>query len=391
MRPNCGQNYTFAPPRTVPKMSFRRKKTDSKGLKIGADEWALRTDAALAWLRRSIEATGGQGSSHSWSPLFGWAKAYPETTGYLIETLLDYATIKKDESLRKLAFQCANWLVSIQLPDGAFPGLLAGNKIPSVFNTAQILFGLAKVAATPPHPFVPAPPPDTIKEALSRALTWLTSVLEPDYSWRKYAYVADFTPSYYTRAVWGVLKANEVLQQPDIQEAMRNALHFYAERFLPNGAVRDWGFWPEKPAFTHTIAYTLEGFLESAILLDEKEILVKEILAGEQLLAVRQKAGGHTAGRYDEHWRGDYSFLCVTGNCQLSIFYHRLWEITGEEKFREAARSFLAEIIGFQKLGSNTNTHDALPGSAPMWGPYLRFRYPNWGVKFFLDAMATLR
>ena len=372
-------------------MSFRRKKTDSKGLKIGADEWALRTDAALAWLRRSIEATGGQGSSHSWSPLFGWAKAYPETTGYLIETLLDYTTIKKDESLRKLAFQCANWLVSIQLPDGAFPGLLAGNKIPSVFNTAQILFGLAKVAATPPHPFVPAPPPDTIKEALSRALTWLTSVLEPDYSWRKYAYVADFTPSYYTRAVWGVLKANEVLQQPDIQEAMRNALHFYAERFLPNGAVRDWGFWPEKPAFTHTIAYTLEGFLESAILLDEKEILVKEILAGEQFLAVRQKAGGRTAGRYDEHWRGDYSFLCVTGNCQLSIFYHRLWEITGEEKFREAARSFLAEIIGFQKLGSNTNTHDALPGSAPMWGPYLRFRYPNWGVKFFLDAMATLR
>jgi len=375
------------------------------------DVWQYRTDAALAWLRRSIEVTGGQGSSHSWSPLFGWQKAYPETTGYLIETLFDYAELKQDDSLRELAFQCANWLISIQFSSGAFSGLLVGNTEPSVFNTAMILFGLARVSpfvSTPP----PTPPPngrgdvesasrpplpfgggvDTKgeKSALPRATSWLISVLEPDFSWRKHAYVSGFTPTYYTRAVWGVLKANEVLQNAEIQKKMRGALHFYAERFLPNDAVRDWGFWPGKPAFTHTIAYTLEGFLESAVILNEKEILEKTIRSGERLLEIRQQKG-RTAGRYDEHWQGDYSFLCITGNCQLSVFYRRLFELTGEEKFKLAANSFLAEILDFQYLGKNKNRFGGLPGSAPFWGAYARFRYPNWGAKFFLDAMRFSR
>ncbi len=349
------------------------------------EDWRRRTDAALAWLRRSIEVTGGRGSSHSWSPLFGWAKAYPETTGYLIETLLDYAEIKQDDSLRDLASECANWLISIQMPSGAFPALLAGNREPSVFNTAQILFGFAP-PARPIRGGANVSPSPHGEGWGGAAMDWLISTLESDFSWRKYAYVPDFTPSYYTRAVWGVLKANQILQSIEIQEKMRGALHFYAKRFLPNGAVRDWGFWPEKPAFTHTIAYTLEGFLECAVLLGEKEILEKTIASGERLLEIRQQTG-RTAGRYNEHWQGDFSFLCVAGNCQLSVFFYRLFELTGEGKFREAAQVFLAEILDFQNVGKNKNRCGALPGSAPMWGPYLRFRYPNWGLKFFLDAM----
>ena len=128
-------------------LPFARNATGFQNLSLS--DWEYRTNAALTWLRRSIEVTGGQGSSHSWSPLFGWQKAYPETTGYLIETLLDYAELKQDDSLRELSLQCANWLVSTQLPSGAFPGLLAGSKEPSVFNTAMILFGLARVNPTP--------------------------------------------------------------------------------------------------------------------------------------------------------------------------------------------------------------------------------------------------
>ncbi|MFN0033986.1 MAG: hypothetical protein ACKVUS_02895 [Saprospiraceae bacterium] len=352
-------------------------------------EYALRADAALAWLRRSIEATGGQGSSHSWHPLFGWAKAYPETTGYLIETLLAYANEKQDESLRQLAYGCIQWLESIQLPSGAFPGLMVGNTKPSVFNTSQILFGLAPSENLTN---LVRPPPSG---ASQRAVSWLLSALEPDGSWRQAAFVPGFVPSYYTRAVWGVLHANDVLQPPpdppkggeNTVALMRHALHFYAERFLPNGAVRDWGFRAGEAAFTHTMAYTLEGFLECSVRLGEQDILDKTIGCVERLLAERERADGRTAGRYDERWRGDYSFVCVAGNCQLSILCHKVWERTGEPKFGTAADSFLAEIIGFQKLGANKNTQGALPGSAPFWGAYLPFRYPNWAAKFFLDAM----
>ncbi len=336
------------------------------------EEWQIRTDAALAWVRRSIAATDGRGSSHSWHPLFGWAKAYPETTGYLIETLLAYAEIKRDNSLRHLAFDCVKWLETIQLPSGAFPGLLAGNTKPSVFNTSQILFGLTQYENL---------------TTVEKALSWLLSNLEPDGTWRSHAFVPGFVPSYYTRAVWGVLQANELLQKPRVEGLMRQSLHFYAQRFLPNGAVRDWGFRAGEAAFTHTLAYTLEGFWESALRLGEQEILEKVIASMERLLAEREGVNGRTAGRYDEQWKGDYSFVCVTGNCQLSILCHKIWAKTGALKFKAAANSFLSEIMGFQKLGANKNTFGALPGSAPFWGAYLPFRYPNWAAKFFLDAM----
>jgi hypothetical protein len=146
---------------------------------------------------------------------------------------------------------------------------------------------------------------------------------------------------------------------------------------------------PGPAAFTHTIAYTLQGFLESALLLDEPEILEKTLGAANGLLQEHSRAG-RLAGRYGPGWQGDYSFSCPVGNAQLSVLFLRIWVITGAQKFKIAGKMFLAEAARFQKLGSNRNTFGALPGSAPFWGPYLRWRYPNWGAKFFLDAVDAL-
>lgn len=335
-----------------------------EGLLLSEADWARRTDAALTWLRRSIAATGERGSSHSWSPIFGWAKAYPETTGYLTETLRRYAALKNDPTLSDLANQCAAWLLTQQLPNGAFPALLAGSGRASVFNTAMVL--------------VATPEPT--------ALAYLLRALSPDGAWRSDAYVPGFVPSYYTYAAWRVLQANQTLRSTEADEAMRRALHFYAARFSSNGAVRDWGFRAGEAAFTHTVAYTLQGFLETALLLGEVGILEKTLAAGERLWAEIQRTG-HTAGCYDEAWRADHSFRCVTGNAQLSVFFQRMWTVTGDPKFQRAAQFVLWEILDDQCFGKNPNKQGGLPGSAPLWGPYLRLRYPNWAAKFFLDAV----
>ncbi len=340
-----------------------------------------RTEAALNWLRRSIAVTGGQGSSHSYSPVWGWAKAYPETTGYLIPTLLRYAEINQDKSLQILAGQCQDWLCRIQFADGAFPAGMIGTKRPSVFNTAMILFGLEN----PVKKISAEENKLAVKKTALSATNWLMRQLDSNSVWRQAAYLPGFVPSYYSYAVWSVLKAGIALEHPDVLEKMRRALQYYAGRFQPDGTVADWGFRPGQAAFTHTIAYTLQGFLESALILRENVILEKCRQSADGLLAEINQAGC-TAGRYGAGWKGDYAFVCPTGNAQLSIFYFRLWETTGQEKYRQAAAAFLQETLGFQKLGKNRNTHGALPGSAPFRGPYLRFRYPNWGAKFFLDA-----
>lgn len=166
---------------------------------------ATSTEACLQWLRRSIQVTGRNGSAHSYSCVWGWRKAYPETTGYIIETLFDYAAWRQDISLRLLAFDCLDWLLSQQLPSGAFPALFAGSGKPSVFNTSQILFGLARGVeeAADGKPY---------RLALEKAVHWLISILETDGSWRQASYIADFTPSYYTRSVWGILRANALIK-----------------------------------------------------------------------------------------------------------------------------------------------------------------------------------
>lgn len=337
------------------------------------------TDAALSWLQRSLEVTGRNGCAHSYTPLRGWKAAYPETTGYIIETFFDYAHLCKRDDLYKDALSCADWLCTVQLPSGAFPGLLVGNDKPSIFNTGQILFGLARtVREKPDH--------DKASVAVERAVNWLVSVLEPDGSWKQGAYVAGFTPSYYTRAIMGVVYANEVLQDKTVAQHMNRALDFYADRFTQQNTVRDWGFWAGKPAFTHTIAYTLEGFWESARLLKRSDILEKTKQATKKMIEVRT-ANGKTAGSYDDNLKGNYSFICVTGNAQLSLTCNRINEYTPDTFFKQAAYDYLNEILKFHYLKRHPELYGAVPGSAPLWGDYMRLRYPNWAAKFFLDAL----
>jgi hypothetical protein len=344
----------------------RQFRTFAGMLPLSDTEREIRTTAALDWIRRSIAATGGRGSAHSYHLLLGWRKAYPETTGYLIPTLLDLAERRQDPSLSQLAFSCADWLCTVQLDNGAFPGGTTGQTRPSVFNTAQILSGLTRAG---------------YREPALRARQWLLDVLEPDGSWRQAAYIPGFTPAYYTRAVWPVLQSLEQWPDAGATDAMRKALAHYAGRFLPDGTVRDWSFHPGQPAFTHTIAYTLEGFLESAILLGEQEILGKTRYSAAALQAVRQRTG-KWAGRYGPGWQGDYSFLCLCGQVQLALLYARLG-------YTEVSRELLASVLPFQPLSGRDGIRGGLPGSAPVWGAYMRFSYPNWGVKFLLDILAT--
>lgn len=338
--------------------------------------------AALQWLERSLEVTRFYGSAHSYSPVFGWKKAYPETTGYLIETMWDQKTSHWDNHARR----CTDWLLTQQLPSGAFPGLTVGHKQPSVFNTTQILFGLARSYREISPGEKPEDPwnlRNCCAHSAVAAVTWLLEILETDGAWRQAAYVPGFVPTYYTRAVWGVLQASDLPGMPDVREPMRRALSFYAKHLLPDGALSDAGFQPEKPAFTHTIAYALEGFWECALFFND-ETLKQRVNMALHRMYESYTQNGKLAGRFTQNWQGDYRFSCPTGQAQFSSLLQRMgqpWRLFGQQ--------LLADTLRHQNLRNNKNTHGALPGSVPLWGPYMRFRYPNWGVKFLLDALSA--
>ena len=55
----------------------------------GVPDGALQ--AAIDWLCLTHDVTDRRGSSKGYSLLHGWLPAYPETTGYIIGTLLEHA------------------------------------------------------------------------------------------------------------------------------------------------------------------------------------------------------------------------------------------------------------------------------------------------------------
>ncbi|MCS7037773.1 MAG: hypothetical protein NZM41_13990 [Saprospiraceae bacterium] len=311
--------------------------------------------------------------------MWGWSKAYPETTGYLIPTLLAWGDAWANERCYALARRLGRWLVNLQQPTGAWAGGIAGGRRPSVFNTAMIADGLAALAARTPDETDAA-------DSARRGLIWLLSAADADGVWRRGLYVPGFVPTYHAYAVASVLRAADRLSMPEVQMPLRRALAYYADRFRADGTLALAGLEPGPWAFTHTLTYALQGLWEAAVYFQEKNIQQKVVFACQNLQeAARSRE--YIAGRYREGWKGDYSFTCPVGNAQLSVLFRAIGTHTGDASFSEWADRALAATVEHQCRSANPNTHGALPGSVPRWGPYLRWRYPNWGAKFLLDAL----
>ncbi len=340
--------------------------------------------ACLQWLRASFQATGCKGSAHSYSPLFGWARAYPETTGYLIETLLKASRMPGEADLAEYAVGALRWLCTIQLPNGAFTALTAEHRVPSVFNTAQVLFGYAFALTS--EAVGSAEDRGRWVSAGSRALSWLSRQLGDPAGWGSGAYVSGHDPTYYTRALWGMLCMDAVLNGGGpLRGRIEQALEQYARRFRHNGALDSWGFWPDQPAHTHTIAYSLEGFWHAARMLNRADIASSAESTLMRLLRQRA-ADGCTAGAYDSDWRGVRGYRCVTGNLQLSLLAAQIAEARAADGWKKEAISLFDEVAHAQCLMPCRGVFGGLPGSYPLWGPYLRMRFPNWAARFYAEA-----
>ena len=339
----------------------------------GAIDWLCRAQDV-----RDAESDAG-GVSAGWSFEDGWLPAYPETTGYIIETFLAAADILKQPDLIVRAQRMIDWELSIQLPDGAFPGHFgeAGSR-PVIFNTGQIMHGL--IAG-----YSQLGRADCLEAAI-QAGHWLVQQQDEDGCWRQYEH-NNVPHVYNTRATWALLATGLLAAEPDQVAAARHNLDWALTRQTPCGWFADNAFVPDRAPFTHTIAYAIRGLLESGVLLDEDRYLQAAVVAG-QGLAKAQRKDGWLAGTYRDDWVTDAGYCCLTGLAQMSLNWTRLAQITGDEGFRNHARAGLAYLKTTQKLDTTDPVvRGGIAGSSPIWGDYSRFEYPNWAAKFFADAL----
>ena len=84
----------------------------------------------------------------------------------------------------------------------------------------------------------------------------------------------------------------------------------------------------------------------------------------------------------------DAGYACLTGVAQVSLNWTRLARAASAHELRANARSALDYFKTTQRLDhADVAVRGGIAGSAPIWGDYSRFEYPNWAAKFFADAL----
>jgi len=329
---------------------------------------------------------GKGGSCAHFSPLKGWSKPYPETTGYLIPTLLKIRHFLEDDRFLAAAKSVGQWLLEIQNSDGSWHGGLHPGKSDkgSVFNTGQILKGMAALSREGHG--------QEFLDAGIRGAQWLTNGVDANGMWPPGDYKAEVTPSYYTHVAWPMLEIWKLTDDEPVKAAATRYLDAILKRRNENGSIANWGFKTGGMAFTHTIAYTIRGFQESARLLDDTPTYGKpmeKIL--ESFVKKTELSNGKLAGEFSEQMEPNRKFVCLTGNAQIAICLLIMEQQAADLRLVNAAAKLVDYVNAVQRTKFvPAGMKGGVAGSSPLWGKYMFMRYPNWAAKYHCDALLML-
>lgn len=344
-------------------------------------------DAAADWLMRAFEASQTGGVPHSYDLRRRvWDRPYPETTGYIIPTFMDYAAYRGRDEFRTAALRMARWEAEILCEDG---GVQAGvydparPNPPTIFNTGQVLFGFARAyEATHDINFL---------EALRRASDWLLRAQDEDGAWRRYSspFAKPGANPYNTRSAFGLARAFEATQDTRyLQAAVRN-VEWAVAQARPDGWIEGncLSDHDGDKALTHTIAYTMRGILEVGYTAGRDDFVDLALRIG-QAVARAQRRDGALPGYLRPGWRPAARWSCLTGNAQFAINWQRAAAIAGRRDHIENATAALGFTMATQDLdATDSGVRGGIKGSHPIDGEYMAGRYPNWAAKFFMDAI----
>jgi malonyl-CoA O-methyltransferase len=285
-------------------------------------------DAALSWFR--AHRVGDQGIIvHTRTPV-----PYAEVTGYFVPTLYEWGE-------HPLARSCLRWLVSVQLPEGAFP---APDGVPYSFDTAQVMRGLnAGLAHGEP-----------LEQPLRRAADWMLGQIHEDGrlgtpSTELWGEIANDLIHIY--AAYPLIRAGELLGEGRYVDAGRKVQSYYRAQ-------------PQLVPFnrlSHFHAYAMEALWE----LGELELARRGMAEVERL----QRRDGAIPAYPDVDW------ICSTGIAQYAVVWYRL----GNRERADRALQYLERI---------QNPSGGFNGSYGKGAKYIAGAEISWAVKYFLDACA---
>jgi hypothetical protein len=286
---------------------------------------------AINWLKYAQDITPDDGVSAYFEHYNRvWQMSYPETTGYIIPTLI--AAGEEERALR-----ASRWLRRMQMADGSMSAGFWNSHAPCAFDTAQVLLGWLNAEHVEHDP--------RTLESIDKAMAFLED------EWRIEQWGED-TKTYNVRSVWPMKLYGSTLTE--------EILDYFEEKVRDNGWVENCEEERDYP-LTHFIAYVARGFLECG----RVEVARKIATA----LADCFHRDGVLCARFDENWQPQLRQICVPGIAQAAIIWHRL----GMHEDYNAVMGYLAKL-------------NKPWASDPSNGMYLPLAEISWSAKFIADA-----
>jgi len=346
--------------------------------------------AGVEWVCRAQDAFRDGGVARSYSMIYhpffrrkGWIPSYPETTGYIIPTLFDFAHRFGREDIAERAIRMADWECRIQMESGAVQGgTIDHSPTPAIFNTGQVIFGWLRAFQETRNP--------VYLNSAVRAGRFLVAQQDEDGAWRKS--LSDYASSrmnfytYNTRTAWGLAELSAVSGHQEFKEAAVRNIEFALTQQLDNGWFRSNCLYDASRPLVHTIAYSIRGIMETGVLLKNPDYIAKAQKAADAMLTCQQPDGS-LAGRFNDRWEPTVSYRCLTGEAQMAGIWGRLYQITEKKAYLDGLRRTNAALRRIQFMNTDhPGIYGGISGSEPISGVYGRFEILNWAVKFFLDA-----
>jgi hypothetical protein len=378
-----GAVKSFLKEKQLPDTAKEEQNRDKAGIVFTDPGPEAAIAASLDWLRAAQDrsTTRDGGVARHFSLVDGWSASYPETTGYIIPTVLEHAARKNDKDLLERGRRMLDWFVGIQLPSGGFQGGMIDQQpvVPVTFNTGQILMGLAAGVRTFGEPYV---------DCMNRAANWLVDTQDADGCWRKHPtpFAGPGEKAYETHVAWGLVEAARVQPASRFAEAALANIHWALQSQRSNGwfskcCLNE----PAKP-LTHTLGYVLRGIVEGYLLSREPKLLDASRRTADGLLSALNVDTGYLPGRLGPDWNAAVDYCCLTGSVQIATCWLLLYRETGEGKYRKAAQTVNRYVRQRVRIDGPEEIRGGVKGSYPVSGDYGKYQYLNWACKFFIDS-----
>jgi len=348
-------------------------------------------EAAIGWLKKAQDSSTSGGVAWGYrarrpvrtvAPL-GWISPYPETTGYIIPTMLRFGDLSGDEECLYRARRMAAWELSIQLEDGGFQGgtIDAQQVASSTFVTGQVLLGLLAIFDRFPT--------EELRSGAIRAGEFLLNCLDDTGRFEKgYSqFCAPGAKAYEARTGLALAVLGDVLGDQRFRTAASRVADYALSVQEGNGWFRENDLDDHDRPLTHTIGYVLEGLYGIGVRLGRRDCVESVQRTLNRVIPLIQ-LDGFMAGRWRADWTPAADWACLTGSAQLAGVYLRVHEQTGAPEYLEAGRKLLGFVCFTQDLRPGFQGLDGgIRGSYPFGGEYGQWCVLNWATKFFCDSV----